>query len=239
MSRAINRYRSIAEKVISTYRKPDSIVGIIWIGSSTYGIEDEFTDIDIRLLTKNTTKTHPMEQFVEDGVKVEVDEMSWAWITQRADLTSEQYWLREKAVILFDPEQIVKNTFQKLNAESAQKFDSVLWRLYKKIYTLQDIKKSIARREYIAASMYFYKTVDAFTQFIFVYHKMAVPTFKWRWYFLKQEKLFDVEKLKAVLQMEHSIEESYGAVEELQKKARGMMLAKGYEKEKVAEPWKF
>ncbi len=239
MSKAINRYRSIAEKVISKYRKPDSIVGIIWVGSSSLGIEDEFSHIDIRLLSKSSQKTQPMEQIIEEGVTVQIDEMSWPWITQKADLTSEQYWLREKAIILFDPEQIVKNTFQKLNEESAKKFDSVLWRLYKKIYTLEDIKKCIARREYIAASMYFYKTVDAFTQFIFVYHKQAVPTFKWRWYFLKQEKLFDIEKLKVILQTENAIDESYAAIEELQKKARGMMLAKGYEKEKVTAPWKF
>lgn len=239
MSKVINRYRSIAEKVVSKYRKPDSIVGIIWIGSSTYGIEDEFTDIDIRLLTKATTKTQPMDEFVEEGVKIKVAEMSWAWLTQKADLTSEQYWLREKAVILFDPEQEVKNTFKTLNAESAKKFDSVLWRLYKKIYTLTDIKKSVARKEYVAASMYFFRTVDAFTQFIFVYHNKAVPTFKWRWYFLKAEQLFNVEKLKEVLQMDKSIEESYAAVEELQKKARGMMLAKGYDKEKVEEPLKY
>ena len=231
-------YRTIAEKVLSSYRKSDAVVGIIWIGSSALGIEDSFTDIDLRVLSRNVQKSEELKQEVE-GVTVKIEEMSWAWITQKADLTSEQYWIREKAVILYDPDQMVKKTFQALNDESKKKFDSVLWRLYKKVFSLYDIKKCIERKEHVAANMFVYKTIDAFTQFMFIYHRQAVPTFKWRWYFLKKDQLFDVDKLEKIFSAKKGIEEQCSAVEELQQTAQTMMLAKGYEKEKVSEPWRF
>lgn len=55
-----NKYSDLANRIALRYIDRKGVLGIIWIGSATFGIDDEFMDIDIRLLIDRDEKYNPM-----------------------------------------------------------------------------------------------------------------------------------------------------------------------------------
>lgn len=236
----MKKHEAIAKKVSKRYLKTPNLIGIIWIGSSSYGICDEFADIDIQLIVDKKDKSWAMEQFREDGIKVEVSQMEIDWLMREKKPDSEQFWIRGKAIILHDSLGNLKERFKKANHVSDKDYEKITWRAYKDIFNRHHASLCFKRGDNLTTWMYFFKTLDALTKFIFLYHKKAVPTFKWRWYFIRKEKLFDpdiFDKIASINQA--SLEDSLKVLEEIEGKAKEMMIKRGYDRKKIEKPWRF
>lgn len=236
------KYAEIAKKEATKYYDYTGLIGIIWVGSSAFGIDDEWADIDVRLLVKNPVKIKPMQQYKVADIKIEVDEMNWDWLFNDLNIASDQAWIIEKSIVLYDPDGKTTMAFTEAKKKLASAdVKQLLWENYCKLYYHYDLEKSLKRNQIVTAHIILSNLLDALSKFIFLYHNRVVPPLKWRWYMIRKEKLFDatcVDKLVR-LNLDVSEAEITALIREIQTEAQTMMLAKGYEKDRVMEPWRF
>lgn len=233
-------YKTIATKISERYSDYPDLLGIIWVGSSSFGIVDKLTDIDIRLIVDHTDKRSAMQQFVYDGIKIEVDEISWSWLTSDLNLDSDKRWIREKAIILFDPSKRLISTFETLKKKIYELNKQAVWQSYKSLFFEYEVKKCITREDLITASLYTYKAIENLLKFIYLYHNDAVPPFKWRWYFIKKNRLLSPMMIRQILQMLETRQTDNSRLlflRTLEVYVKQLMLKKGYSKVMVDSPW--
>jgi len=237
----VNKYKNLVKKVVQRYINRPGLLGIIWIGSSTFGIDDKNVDIDIRLITDKKEKYIPMEKFDEENISFEVDEISLDWILQEeTNLNSEQSWMRKKGIILYDPNNFIKIEFEKINTIESDNREQLMWSVYTEIYNIYDIKKCLNRGEILAAYMFFNKTIDMLTKFIFLVNDYPIPSFKWRYFFIKKYNLFDINEIENLVPTNlNKLEQQINYLEKMQSKIQALLIKKGYDKKRVMEPWKF
>ena len=181
-------YQKIAGQISQDYHDYPGLIGILWIGSTTFGIEDSEADIDIRLLVNSSQKSNPMKQFTQNGIQVEVDEMDWHWLTENVSPDSDQRWIREKSIVLYDPQKKITTKFKELSELMAKQTKIQLWQYFKDVFYSNEIEKCIKRNDQETTTLYFYKAVESILKFIFLYHNLPVPPVKWRWHFLTKDK---------------------------------------------------
>ncbi len=235
-------YKKIAHATIGQYAKRPGLIGILWIGSSTYGIADKLVDLDIRLVMVSDTKSKPMEQKIIHDIKIEVDELSYQQLISDTSPDSEEYWMRTKARILYDPKGTLKNIFKKQNAITKSLIGKYIWNIYKNVFSDYEIVKCAKRKEYETAAMYLFKSLDAFMRFIFIFYNKPVPTFKWRWYFLKKSRYLSevyMKKIQRILLSTDSLELKLKLLKHIQHKAQKMMIDRGFDKKMVTEYWRY
>ena len=138
-----NTYKNIAGAVSREYLNHPGLIGILWIGSASFGIHDSQTDIDLRLLVEQNRKKFPMQQFKKNGIEVEVDEMSWQWLMKNEAIDSEERWIREKGIILFDPKKQITTDFNRLAILMKKKAEKELWESFKSVFYSNDIEKCL------------------------------------------------------------------------------------------------
>lgn len=234
------KYLNITKKASQKYHDTPNLLGIIWIGSSSYGVCDKLADIDLQLVVSKPDKNFAMQQFKKGNIKIEVDKMNISWLLKGKTPDSEQFWIREKAKILYDPKNILKSKFKKANQVEDKIYKKILWGIYKDIFHSYDFEKSIKRKEKITAYIYVFKAIEALSKFAFIYHQKPVPTLKWRWYFIKKEKLLDNQLIKNLKNIElNKNKKLFNLMKHIETKAQKMMLKKGYPRKKVKEPWLF
>ena len=224
-------YKNIAAKVSERYFNYPDLLGIIWVGSSSFGITDKLSDIDIRLIVNNSDKQSPMQQFEYEGIKIEVDEMSWQWLTENMDPDSDQRWIREKGVILYDPTKKLVETFSALEARLRECTKQAIWKSYKSLFSQYEVEKCITRRDFVTADLYVHKTIENLLKFIFLYRGEPVPPFKWRWYFAKKMKLLPASLIRQINSSQLPIPPA------IEKYAKQLMLKQGYSEAMVNSPW--
>lgn len=235
-------YRKIAGKISCDYHDYPGLIGIIWIGSAVFGISDSQTDIDIRLLVNRSQKLKPMKQFNHNGIPVEVDKMDWQWLAENLAIDSDQRWIREKSVILFDPKNKITAKFKELSEFMAKQTKTQLWQYFKDTFYSHEIEKCLKRNNQETTALYFYKAVDSIIKFIFLYHNQPVPPFKWRWHFLVKDKLLPKEtitNLKAILLESQPAQTKLKLLISVETQLQQMMIDKGYNPEQVKEHWRF
>lgn len=235
-------YKKIAHETIGQYAKRPGLIGILCIGSSTYGIVDKHVDLDIRLVMKSDTKSRPMDQKIIHNIKIEVDEISYKWLTSDTAPDSEQYWIRTKAHILYDPKHTIGNIFIRQNSIAKSLVDKYIWSIYKNVFSDYEIIKCIERKEYETAAMYLYKSLDAFIKLIFIFHNEPVPTFKWRLFFLKKSRYLSevyMKKIQRILLSTDSLELKLHILKHIQHKAQKMMIDRGIDKKMAVEYWRY
>lgn len=242
MKNKTNKYSKIVKKISKDYYKTPGLLGIIWIGSATLGINDKHADIDIRLITSCNKKRIPMKQFNVNNIKVEVDEMSWNWLTEDKNIDSERFWIREKAIIMHDPNNKLFKTFKKINQNILKKYKDYLFSFYKDLFFDHEIELCLERRELETAQLYIFKSMEALIKFLFIYNKMPVPPFKWRVNFLKRQMFKQKKLVNDILRLFHSkltVNEQLSLLLRIKKDIQKMMIAKGYNRQKVMEFWRF
>jgi hypothetical protein len=234
-------YIIIAKKIAKDYFQENdaNILGVIFIGSLSFGIEDELSDMDIRIIVKEKINNFKMLQFKFEGLSIEIDQMEWDWLTNDGDDAMEKDWIRKKGIILFDKENALQKTFKRLNKTSDRKYKEILWKNFKETFNSYDISKSIKRKDYITAEMYINRTINYVAKFIFIYNNLPVPTFKWRWYFIRKLNLFDINKVELLLDRGHTLEERLNKIKALENDLAKMMIDKGFDKKKVENNWMF
>ena len=238
----MTKFSEIAKSEAKKYYDYPNIIGILWIGSSSFGIEDDLADIDIRILVNNREKSQPMKQYEVSGIKVEVDEMSWDWLFSDTNLDSEQSWIIEKSVILFDFEGKVTKTLTKARTRLSETDNKkMLWENYAKLFCDYDLKKSLKRDQLLTSHIILSTFLDSLSKFIFLYKHHAVPPQKWRWFLIRKEKLFDLNNIDKLVELDPktSFAEILSIIKNIQLNCQSIMLGLGFEKEKVSEPWKF
>ncbi|MFH0859325.1 MAG: hypothetical protein V1868_01785 [Patescibacteria group bacterium] len=238
---AIN-YQELASKISRDYQDYPGLIGILWIGSSSFGIQDEETDLDIRLLVDHPDKKFPMKQFTANNVQIEIDEMNWGWLTENLAVDSDQRWIREKSIILYDPQKQITQKFQQLAALMDTETRKQLWQYFKDVFYSNEIEKCLKRQAQETTSLYFYKAVNSILKFIFLYHNQPVPSFKWRWHFLTKDNLLSQDTildLKSILLTSKPIETKLKLLISVEEQLQQLMIEKGYPKEKVTEHWRF
>lgn len=238
----MTKYEEIAKNEASKYQDYPGLMGILWVGSTSFGVEDELADIDIRILVNNSEKNKPMQQYEVSGVKVEVDEMNWNWLFDNLVLGSEQSWLIEKSIVLYDPNKLVADALDNSKIKLS-KIDNkkLLWDNYSKLYLHYDLEKSLKRNQIISAHIILSEIIDSLSKFIFLYQNKPVPPQKWRWYMIEKEKLFNVDKVEKLVQLDlvSSRAEIISIIKSIQNDCQKIMMDLGFEKERVMEPWKF
>lgn len=235
-------FKTIAETVAQKYYNHPNLLGILWIGSASFGIDDNQTDIDIRLLVKNSRKKFPMRQFKQNGIEVEVDEMSWQWLMKNQAIDSEERWIREKGIILFDPKKQTTTDFNRLAMLMKKKAEKELWENFKSVFYSNNIEKCLKRNDQITTVLYFYKAVENILKFIFIFHGQPVPPFKWRWYFLIKDNLLTqetIDSMNSILLNSKSAEIKLNLLIKVEKQLQKLMIQKGFKKEQVLEHWRF
>lgn len=233
-------YLKLATDISQKYHHTPNLVGIIWFGSTAYDIKDEFADLDILLVIDLKKRGQKMDQFDYQGIQVEINTIDSGWILTPTSLDDDRTWIRQKSVILYDPKNILKKKFTSLNQIKESDYKETLFNFYKAIFISHHLKRSIARHQTITAALYVLQFIDNFSKFIFIYHRQPIPTFKWRWFFIKKEKLFDskiVEKLVRINPI--NLETNLKIIKEIETKAQKMMLNRGFSQKKVLEPWLF
>ena len=238
---AIN-YQKLASKISQDYFNYPGLIGILWIGSSSFGITDSQTDIDIRLLVNHQAKKFPMKQFTENNIQIEIDEMDWQWLTENLAVDSDQRWIREKSIILYDPKKQISEKFHLLTKLMGQETQKQLWQYFKDAFYSNEIEKCLKRHEQETTNLYFYKATDNILKFIFLYHNQPVPPFKWCWYFLTKNNLLPKDiilSLKSILLNSKPTETKFKLLISVEKQLQQLMIDKGCEKEKVTEHWRF
>ena len=235
-------YQKLASKISQDYLDYPGLIGILWIGSSSFGITDSQTDIDIRLLVNHQAKKFPMKQFTENNIQIEIDEMDWGWLTENLSVNSDQRWIREKSIILYDPQKQIAEKFHQLAAIMETETKTQLWQYFKDAFYSNEIEKCLKRHNQETTNLYFYKAVDSILKFIFLCHTQPVPPFKWRWYFLTKDHLLPKEailKLKSILLTPKATETKLKLLISVEKQLQQLMIDKGFQKEKVTEHWRF
>jgi len=238
----MNIYKKIAQEVTEQYKNRPELIGIIWIGSSTYGIKDKYVDIDVRLLINGDKKSYPMKQKVIKGVTIEIEEISWQWLIADLNPDSERYWIRSKAIILQDSSDVIKNTFLELDNKIKSAWSKQLWNIYKDVIKDYEISKCIDRGEFESATMYIYESINTLFKFLFVYNNKPVPTYKWRWYFLKKSRYFsrtNLEKIRKILLSTIPLKSKLQLLKQIGGKVQTMMINKGYDTKMVKEYWRY
>ena len=235
-------YKEIAKNEANKYHGYPGLIAILWVGSSSFGIEDELADIDLRILVKNDHKSQPMQQYKVANIKIEVDEMSMAWLLGNLTLDSEQAWIVEKSLLLYDPDG--KTTLALTEAKSKlSKLDNkkILWNNYAQLYLHYDLEKSLKRDQVVTAHIILSDILDALSKFVFLSQNKAIPPKKWRWYMIRKEQLFDMDNVNKLLRLDlaNSLEKIDLLIREIQKECQRIMLGLGFEKDKVIEPWRF
>ncbi|MDZ7587374.1 MAG: hypothetical protein U0946_06480, partial [Patescibacteria group bacterium] len=223
---AIN-YKKLATKISQEYLNYPGLIGILWIGSTAFGIQDKEADIDIRLLVNHSNKKFPMKQFTENNIQIEIDEMDWQWLTENLAVDSDQRWIREKSVILYDPQKQITEKFQQLAALMETETKTQLWQYFKDAFYSNEIEKCLKRHDQETTNLYFYKAVDSILKFIFLYHNQPVPPLKWRWHFLTKNNLLPEEatlNLKSILLNSKSTETKLKLLISVEKQLQQLMI---------------
>lgn len=238
----MTKYEEIAKNETSKYHNYPRLVGILWIGSSSFGIEDDLVDIDIRLLVKSDHKSQSMQQYKISNIKVEVDEMQLSWLLSNINPDSEQAWIIDKAIILFDPNDDIttqideaKNTLLKIDNKK------LLWDNYSQLYCHYDWEKSLQRNQLIAAHIILSNILDSLSKFVFLYQNRVIPPQKWRWLLIRKDSLFNMVAIDKLIRLNPltSKEEMVLLIKDIQKECQKIMLTLGFEKNMVMEPWRF
>lgn len=235
-------YQKIAQQVSWDYHNYLGLICILWIGSTTFGINDSEADIDIRLLVNRTNKLNPMKQSTKDNVLIEIDEMDWQWLTENLNPDSNERWIREKSVILFDPKQEAAGKFEQLKKQMQQETEKQLWHFFKDAFYSNEIEKCLKRYDQETTALYFYKAADSILKFIFLYHNQPVPPFKWRWYFLTKNKLLPAPVIKQLQRIILNLKPGENKLKTLvliENQLQQLMIEKGYKPEMVREHWRF
>lgn len=233
-------YAKIALDESKKYYNYPNLIGIVWIGSTTFGVSDEWADIDLRLVVAD--KSRPMQQYVTDGVKIEVDEMNWKWLFATPTADSEQVWIIDRAIVLDDPENKINKKLNEFKERiKGLETSKLLWKSYGQLYLTYDLEKSLKRNQIITAQIILAKILEALSQFIFLYQRRILPPQKWRWYLIEKEKLFEMDKVNtlAKLSIITEADKILAMLKAIQKDCQKMMLDAGWEKERVLEPWRF
>lgn len=242
MKKINSKHRRIAYEVAREYKSQPGILGIIWIGSSSFGIIDKYSDIDVRLLIEKDKKSFPMVQTHINGVKVEIEEMDWSWLLEDKAMDSERYWIRENAVILYDPNSLVKNSFVETNRDIKNEYKKQLWNIFKEVLSNYEISKSMNRNDYQTAALHLHRNIDALIRFLLLYYLRQVPPFKWRMHFLRSNKKIPQEILKNIDNMLSSaevFENQLALLRTIQVDCKNLMLKKGYKENHIAEYWRY
>lgn len=233
-------YLKVATDISQKYHHMPNLVGIIWFGSTAYGIKDKFADLDILLVIDLKKKGQKMDQFDYHGIQVEINTIDSGWILTPTSIEDDRTWIRQKSIILYDTKNILKKNFKSLNRIKESDYKETLFKFYKDIFISHHLKRSIARHQTITAALYILQFIENFSKFIFIYHRQPIPTFKWRWFFIKKEKLFDPKIIEKLIHINPSdLETNLNIIKELETKAQTMILNRGFSHKKVVEPWLF
>ena len=152
--------------------------------------------IDIRLLVNKSQKLNPMKQFTKNGIEVEIDEMNWQWLTGNLAVDSDQRWIREKSIILYDPQKQIAEKFLQLAALMKTETQIQLWQYFKDAFYSNEIEKCFKRYDLETTNLYFYKAVDSIFKFIFLYHNQPVLAIQVALAFLTKNKLLSSQTIK-------------------------------------------
>ncbi len=235
-------YSLVAKEVGKEYESHPNLIGILWIGSSSFGITDRFADIDIRLLIDKSNKQFPMQQFVRHGINIEVDEISWDWLMKNHAIDSEERWIREKGVVLYDPHKRIAKRYTFLKRKMRVSTNRQLWEEFKDIFYSNDIENCLRRDDIVTSTLYLNRGIEKMLKFIFLFNEKPVPPFKWRWYFVRQDKILPskiTDLMEDIIKTSDSINNKLEKLISIEREFQKLMIAKGFPKEQVMEHWRF
>lgn len=176
-----------------------------------------------------------MEQYKEGGISIEVEKLDKKLLlSDEGNPTSEWFWIREKGLILYDPQKKYKVLFAEKNKVEDHVYGELTWHAFKQLFNSYEYKKSSTRNQKIVAIEFVNKILKALSLFLFVYHKQPVPTVKWRWAFIEKQDLYDIKQIdKPVSLSPQNTEKIFEQLVAIENYAKRLVLKQGYPKKKL------
>lgn len=219
----------LAEEFIKSYVSEfKEVLGAILAGSASFGVEDEFADIDIivyadeKAVKERKAKGKGyIETYEFKGAEICVD---WEPIKKLEEAVSSwkddvALWVLYNAKIIYDPKGMIKELLDRIKPYPK---DLSVKKIFLHFYYLEanmgNCEKAILRREPLAAAFLIYKAIDELSYILFILEGLFVPYPKWRFRFMKElnlgrELIPRIEKVLCIREM--SVEELAVKLEEL------------------------
>lgn len=187
----------IAQDFARSYVSDKSeILGVLLVGSSTIGVFDMLTDLDLMVFSDNESvkrrkaegKGYGEEYWIE-GVEVCVDWHHIETVEKMIEAQREDWylWIVSNSKILYDP---FGRLHRAINGLKPFSLELKRRKVFKHYYFLRarvnDMKKCVERGEHEAASILGYQALDHFTKLLFLLEGKYVPYEKWRFYEMRR-----------------------------------------------------
>jgi predicted nucleotidyltransferase len=192
---------ALAKEFVDGYIRKfsDEILGAVLVGSASFGISDEFADIDIFVYADEETVRRRKaygkgynETYKFKGVEVCVD---WNSIEKLEEIVGnlkddESLWVFHNAKILYDPKGLMRKLLKRMKSypENLRREKIFLHFYYTKAF-LENCKKTILREDFLTTIFLMYKAVDEITYLTYILEGSYVPYPKWRLTLMKKTKL--------------------------------------------------
>ena len=177
------------------YDKPE-ILGVLLVGSSTIGICDELTDLDLLVFTDEQSVNRRKadgkgynEEYHMEGVEIcvdwqDIESIERSILAQRDDA---YFWSMSNSKILYDPLGRLHEALAKLKPYPLElKRRKVFKQFYLLRARVEDMKKCVERGEHEAASMLVFQALDHLIRLLFLLEGEYLPIEKWRFYEMRR-----------------------------------------------------
>jgi len=175
------------------------ILGAILVGSASFGVKDEFVDIDIIVYAdKESVKERKAngkgynETYKFKGTEICID---WNPIQKLEENVSngkddEALWVFSNTKIIYDPKGTIKKLLNKIRPYPKElRRKKIFLHFYLLKAILENCEKAILRREMLTAAFLIHKAVDELSYLTFILEGCFVPYPKWRFYFMNKLSL--------------------------------------------------
>lgn len=246
---------SLAEDFVnSRLAKVEGVVGVLLVGSASFGCADSSSDVDLEVIAteelcqKVGTTVEGFE--VYKGVDV-----SWEWMTfeELEDALKDwkndvDLWVYEKSKILYDPRRELKRLLAKYRRYPKRVWleKLFLYWYYATGNAPYDSGRALERDDMMTAQLYLTEAMEYYTALIFILNERFVPYRKWR--FKEFEKLTyqpedykeNFEQVLATAEWaKKEFEIKQGIINSLVSELGQKLRDAGIPEEKLKHPWKF
>lgn len=234
--------------------KTDGVLGVLLVGSSSFGYADSSSDIDLEVFVTKESYSR-MRRACEAYESYRGTNISWEWMTLQELEDALRDWRNDVDLWVYSKSTILLDLGGKLKKMLARykRYPKRIW--LKKVFLYwyyatghapYDSGKAIQRKDLTIAQLYLTQAMEYYTALIFILNKNFVPYRKWRLRELEKLKYKPrdyTQMLRKILTTEKWTRQEFEAkqsiINELVSELEKKLLDAGLLEEKLKNPWKF
>jgi predicted nucleotidyltransferase len=109
--------KELVEKLLDTYRTDEAVLGIVQVGSTVKGYDDEYSDVDL-VLVVTEDKYAMLEKNFQKVIHAEEYDLKFTTVDMLLDIknskSDEDHWDFQKAIVLFDKTNSVEEALREI-----------------------------------------------------------------------------------------------------------------------------